>query len=63
MNTSKKRGESVQGQRVPVGIPVWVQCDGYRCLACLDVKGEWRTYSDGSKLAGVVKVLTEASVK
>lgn len=63
MNTSKKRGESVQEQRVPVGVPVWVQCDGYRCLASLDQKGQWRTYSDGSKLPGIVKVLGEPAVK
>lgn len=63
MNTSKKRGESVQEHKVPVGVPVWVQCEGYRCLAALDHKGQWRTYADGSKLSGVVKVLGESSGK
>ena len=61
MNASnEKLGEaSVQKQRIPVGVPVWVQCDGFRCLACLNQKGEWRTYSDGTKLSDVRKVLSE----
>ena len=41
----------------PVGEPVWVQCEGYRTLACRDENGVWRTLSDGKKLKGVVKVI------
>ena len=49
--------ERVQTKRIAVGEPVWVQCDGFRCLACLDARGEWRTYADNVKLANVVKIL------
>ena len=61
VNTSNEKleGTSVQKQRIPVGVPVWVQCDGYRCLAFLNQRGEWRAYSDCGKLSGVVKVLSE----
>jgi hypothetical protein len=59
MNTSMgKLGEkSVQSQAGPVNEPVWVQCNGFRCLAYLNQKGEWRAYSSGAKLSNVVKVL------
>ena len=60
MNT--RRGEMgrehVQTKGVGVGEPVWVQCEGFRCLAYLNHKGEWRVYSDNAKLPDTVKVLS-----
>ena len=29
---------------------VWVQCEGYRCLAYLDAKGKWINFYTGEKL-------------
>ena len=61
MNTSggKTGEEAVQEQLPPIGEPVWVQCDGFRCLAYLDTKGAWRTFYDDSKLSGILKVLNQ----
>jgi hypothetical protein len=61
MNTSNEKLDevSVQKQPVPIGVPMWVQCEGYRCLAFMNRKGEWRAYSDCGKLTGVIKVLSE----
>ena len=55
--------ERVQTKGVAVGEPVWVQCDGFRCLACLNHRGEWRAYSNNAKLPGTVKVLSIPSGK
>jgi hypothetical protein len=63
MNTATEHlgEENVQKQTVSVGEPVWVQCNGFRCLAYLNQNGEWRAYSSGAKLSDVVKVLNEPS--
>jgi len=29
------------GSRPPMGVPVQVQCDGYKCMAFLDSQGRW----------------------
>lgn len=62
MNTSvEKLGEAhVQKQGVAIDEPIWVLCDGFRCLAYLDHKGEWRAFSTGEKLPKVLKVLTDS---
>lgn len=59
MNTRQREldEKSVQTQRVAIGEPVWVQCDGFRCLAYLSQRGEWRTYADNAKLTNVIKIL------
>lgn len=53
--------ERVQTERVAIGEPVWVQCDGFRCLAYLDHRGEWRTFCTNAILTDVVKVLSRLS--
>jgi hypothetical protein len=59
MNTHGKMGkESVQRQGVAVGEPVWVQCEGFRCLAYLDDRGDWRALFDNTKLTDVIRVLS-----
>ncbi len=55
----KSGGKSVLSQAGPVNEPVWVQCNGFRCLAYLNQQGEWRAYSSGAKLTDAVKVLDE----
>ncbi len=59
MNThgGKMGTERVQKQGVAVGEPVWVQCEGFRCLAYLNHRGEWRVFSNNAKLPDTVKVL------
>jgi hypothetical protein len=61
MNTSAGKTDEncVQGQAKFASEPVWVQCEGFRCLAYMNQKGEWRAYSSGVKLSDVVKVLTD----
>jgi hypothetical protein len=55
-----KSNESAKVKRRPAfGEPVWVQCDGFRCLACWGTGGRWRTFYDGKELSGVVKVLPD----
>jgi hypothetical protein len=51
----------VQKQPAVTGEPVWVQCDGFRCMAYLNERGEWRAYSNGAKLSDVLQVLSESS--
>jgi hypothetical protein len=41
----------------PTGKPVWVQCDGYRCLAVQDKHGDWWAFYNRAKINRVVKVL------
>ena len=36
---------------------VWVQCEGFRCLAYLDGDGKWRNWINGEKLPNVIKIL------
>lgn len=62
MNTSNEKlnKERVQGQRIAVGEPMWVQCEGYRCLAYQNEQGEWRSFHNGAKLNKVVRVLHDA---
>lgn len=49
----------VQGVRLPETEPVWVQCEGYRCLAYLDREGFWRVFSNGKRLPDSVRVLDD----
>jgi hypothetical protein len=50
---------SYQWQPEMVNVPVWVQCKGYRCMAVLNYKGEWRAYPSHKPLEDVIKVLGE----
>jgi hypothetical protein len=43
------------------GEPVWVKCEGFRCLAFLDAQGQWRAFYDRSLLTGVVEVIKNPS--
>lgn len=53
-NSGVKRGT----EGLPAtGEPVWVQCEGFRCLAVMTPKGKWKTFYDGKQLFGVVKVI------
>jgi hypothetical protein len=39
--------------------PVWVQGEGYRCLATLDNKGRWRAFVSGKELSGTVRLVAD----
>jgi hypothetical protein len=36
---------------------VWVQCEGYRCMAYLDVKGKWVSFPTRKVLTDFVRVI------
>ncbi len=36
---------------------VWVQCDGYKCLAYTDETGKWMNFYTGEELTDIVKVI------
>jgi hypothetical protein len=48
------------GDLPPIGEPVWVQCEGYRTLACRDKDGKWRTFVGDRELEGKVRFLKSA---
>jgi hypothetical protein len=37
--------------------PVWVQCEGFRCLAVHDRQGRWRMFFNDELLTGVISVI------
>jgi hypothetical protein len=59
MTTSNEKLDAVDsGKKTSQsGEPVWVQCEGFRCLAFQDKQGVWRAFYDRSKLPGPVKVI------
>ena len=62
MNAGDKQPSGVPSGRgenwlPPIGEAVWVLCEGYRTMATLDERGEWRKLSDGKKLKGVVRAV------
>jgi CheY-like chemotaxis protein len=45
------------GERMPtpeIGIPVMVQCKGFRCLGYLDQDGKWRDFARSTELPEVI---------
>jgi hypothetical protein len=51
--------QGLQQQSYAVNVPVWVQCNGYRCMAVLNYKGEWRSFPNHEPLTDIVQVLGE----
>ena len=47
----------------PYGEPVWVRCEGFRCLAVRDQHGRWRTFYDGKLLTGEIKVIENQTMR
>jgi hypothetical protein len=41
------------------GLPYWVQCKGYRCLAVLSNSGKWNSVATGKEMTDVVKVYSD----
>jgi hypothetical protein len=44
-------------KRLPLAVPVNVQCEGFRCLAYRDEKGNWINYHSGELILGSVRVI------
>ena len=61
MDSEEKDPLGVEGKvkLPPVGVPVWVQCEGFRTKAFRDKAGVWRTLGREEVLKGVVKVIEE----
>lgn len=53
------KGRSFEShKRMPLmGQQVVVQCEGFRCLAYLDVEGKWRSAYDGKELPRVLEII------
>jgi hypothetical protein len=51
----KKSDEKISGSQTH-GEPVWVQCEGFRCLAVRDKNGAWKTFYDGVPLSGAIEI-------
>jgi hypothetical protein len=49
---------SQKAERLPShNKPVWVKCDGFRCLAIMDNNGKWKTVFGGKELPGNIEVV------
>ena len=52
------KADEVYGPLPRLGLPVQVQCDGFKCMAFLDEKGRWVdffTHEHLSRVFGVVR--------
>jgi hypothetical protein len=65
MTTSNEKlgGTEADEKKLRDGEPVWVQCEGFRCLAFRDRQGHWRTFYDRSELPQVIRVLDDPSAQ
>jgi hypothetical protein len=52
-----KTGESIYGPLPPLGIPVQVQCNGFKCMAYRDKDGKWMDFFTRKFLPGVLGVV------
>ena len=49
--------KKVGGKLPPVGMNVWVQCDGYRRLAYRAARGKWKDAYNHQELDDVIGVI------
>jgi len=59
MNTPHQAMGENTVQEPPCGEPVWVRCEGFRCLAVRDDHGQWRMLGNNKPLAGEVNVIDD----
>lgn len=57
MKVDVDRESSEEATLPSPGVPVWVQCQSYRCLAARDREGRWRTYPNGLPIEEVLQIL------
>ena len=53
----RKPKESVYGVLPPVGVPVQVQCEGFKCMAYCDKEGKWMDFVTRKFLPHVLGVV------
>ena len=46
----------------PRNKPIWVQCEGFRCLAIMEDNGKWKTVFGSRELTGTITVIADLSV-
>ena len=51
---TKQRVQIPAGKHLTLAVPVYVQCEGFRCLAYRDKSGNWINYYSGEPLQGTV---------
>jgi len=54
---SDPKNHQIYGPTQPRVDLVWVQCNGYRCLAYLDATGKWVNFYTGKKLKDFIKII------
>jgi len=55
-NEPTRNKREAAGQLPPLGVAVWVQCEGYRTMAYRDAKGVWRNVGNGKEVKRILKV-------
>jgi hypothetical protein len=54
---AKKLGKPLPAGQLPeVGLPYWVQCKTFRCMAVLTKEGKWKSFSTEEELLDVTDV-------
>jgi GH24 family phage-related lysozyme (muramidase) len=58
--TAKKieENDKTEPDLPPVGLNVWVQCEGFRCLAYRTKDGKWMTAIGHKEVKDVIRVLS-----
>lgn len=49
--------DETESELPPVGLNVWVQCEGFRCLAYRTKDGKWLTAFGNKEVKDVIRVL------
>jgi hypothetical protein len=57
MANNTKHCVSRAEKHLPLAVPVHVQCEGFRCLAYRDEKGNWIDYIRGEPIQGTVRII------
>ena len=52
-----EQNEKTEFELPPVGLNVWVQCEGYRCPAYRTKDGKWMTAIGNKEVKDVIRVL------
>jgi hypothetical protein len=55
-NDTKSRVNGAE-KHLPLAVPVHVQCEGFRCLAYRDKKGNWINYHNRDPINGIVRLI------
>jgi len=58
--TAKKieRKDEKESDLPPIGLNVWIQCEGFRCLAYRTKDEKWKTAFGDEEVKNVIRVLS-----